>query len=52
MDNSNEPSKTKFLINFQYLLLVDSPTLIGQQVFLKFVRNKNELNTKSCTVNS
>ena len=52
MTDNNESSKTKFLINFQYLMMVDSPTHIGQQVYLKFVRNKNELNTKACVVNS
>jgi len=31
-------------------VLVESPTLEGVAVFLKFLRNKNELNTKPCTV--
>lgn len=31
-------------------MLVESPTLEGVAVFLKFLRNKNELNTKPCTV--
>lgn len=32
-------------------MLVDSPQFVNTQVFLKFVRNKNELNTKACAVN-
>lgn len=52
MADTPSESKTKFLINFQYLVLQDSPSYINQQVLLKFVRNKNELNTKPCLVNS
>lgn len=54
MDNStaSETSKTKFLINFQYMMMIDSPSHIGQQVYLKFIRNKNELNTKATVVNN
>ena len=49
---TDDNSKTKFLINFKSLQIVDSPNIMGKEVFLKFVRNKNELNTKPNTVSS
>jgi len=49
---TDDNSKTKFLINFKSLQIVDSPSIMGKEVFLKFVRNKNELNTKPNTVSS
>ena len=47
---TDDNSKTKFLINFKSLHIVDSPNIMDKEVFLKFVRNKNELNTKPNTV--
>jgi len=52
LSNMTDDSKTKFLINFKSLHIVNSPDIMGKEVFLKFVRNKNELNTKPNTVSS
>lgn len=47
----SEGTKSKFLLNFQSLTLLDSPNFVGKDVVLQFVRGANELTTKEANLN-